>query len=209
MLDSESRELSRSGKPAHLSPKALELLIALVETRPRALSKAQIHDRLWPGTFVSEANLASLIAELRRALGDRARGSRYVRTVHRFGYAFCAEAEAVPAREAAPPADTACRLIWGRREIALREGENLLGRTQDSAVWLDSSSVSRRHARITVADGMATLDDLGSKNGTRIGGRRITAPTPLVDGDQLRFGSVLMTFRVFPGGGSTQSEVGG
>ena len=203
-LDVDSRELFRGARPVRLSPKAFELLTALVECRPRALTKAQIHDRLWPKTFVSEGSLASLIAEIRSALADQARRPRYIRTVHRFGYAFCAEAEeqSVPKRATG----AVCRLIWGNREIALDEGENVLGRTPDSVAWIDSPSVSRRHARITVERGMATLEDLGSKNGTQLGGRKLTAPRGLADGDQIRIGSVLMTFRVFPAAGSTKSE---
>jgi DNA-binding winged helix-turn-helix (wHTH) protein len=66
----------------------LELLI---ESRPKALSKSQLHDRLWPNTFVVEANLSNLIGEVRRALDNDPRQPRYVRTVHRFGYAFRAD----------------------------------------------------------------------------------------------------------------------
>ena len=60
----------------------------LLENRPRALSKAELHERLWPSTFVSDATLTSLVAEVRAALGETAGHGRFVRTVHRFGYAF-------------------------------------------------------------------------------------------------------------------------
>jgi DNA-binding winged helix-turn-helix (wHTH) protein len=69
-LDSETRELFRNERPAHLSPKAFRLLELLLEGRPRALSKAEIHQKIWPEAFVSEATLASLIAEIREAIGD-------------------------------------------------------------------------------------------------------------------------------------------
>jgi DNA-binding winged helix-turn-helix (wHTH) protein len=89
----------------HLSPKALELLNALVESRPRALSKAALIEQLWPATFVSEANLATLIAEIRVSLRDQARNSRFVRTVPRFGYAFAGTAVPVSSADRAqsPP----------------------------------------------------------------------------------------------------------
>ena len=75
-----------------MSPKAYELLKLLLEQRPKALSKAELHERLWPGTFVSEVNLAALVNEVRAALGERGRHGRFIRTVHGFGYAFAHEA---------------------------------------------------------------------------------------------------------------------
>ena len=56
---------------------------------PKALSKTVLQQRLWPDTFVAEANLSNLVAEIREALGDRARTPVFVRTAHGFGYAFC------------------------------------------------------------------------------------------------------------------------
>src|SRR5688572_15475706 len=90
-VDFDSRQLFREGTEVHLSPKAFQLLQKLIEIRPKALSKAEIHELLWPSTFVAESNLASIVNEVRRALDDDARTPRYIRTVHGFGYAFCAE----------------------------------------------------------------------------------------------------------------------
>jgi TolB-like protein/DNA-binding winged helix-turn-helix (wHTH) protein/Flp pilus assembly protein TadD len=81
-----------------LTPKAFDLLGALLETRPRALSKAEIRDRLWPQTFVTEATLASVVSELRGALGDDAKEPRFVRTVHGHGYSFSGTAVEEPAQ---------------------------------------------------------------------------------------------------------------
>ena len=94
-LDLESRQLTTAGEEIHLEPKAFELLSALVLERPKALSKADLQERLWPGTFVAEANLSNLVAEIRAALGDPARAPQFVRTAHGFGYAFCGDAEPV------------------------------------------------------------------------------------------------------------------
>lgn len=88
VLDSDSHELLRSGQPLHLSPKAFRLLEALVSTRPRAWSKPALQDLLWPTTTVVEANLPNLVKEVRAVLGDDAERPRYLRTIHRFGYAF-------------------------------------------------------------------------------------------------------------------------
>ena len=70
VLDFEARQLERGGHPVHLTPKALELVELLVERRPNAVSKAEIHDRLWPDTFVADVNLPVLVHELREALED-------------------------------------------------------------------------------------------------------------------------------------------
>ena len=91
-LDQERRQLLREGQPVRLEPKVYELLGLLIERRPKALNKAQIRDVLWPGTFVSESALAGLVTDLRAVLDDDPRQAKYIRTVHGFGYAFCAEA---------------------------------------------------------------------------------------------------------------------
>jgi len=203
--DTDTRELRRGDEVVRLSPKAFELLGVLIGHRPRPLKKEDLHDRLWPKTFVSEATLHSLVAEVRKALGDEPRKPRFVRTAQRFGYAFIAP---LTADDAASPTTegVSCRLIWGPREIALRDGENILGRNHDATAFIDSGGVSRRHARITVAGGEATLEDLGSKNGTRLRGERIAATTSLADGDEIRLGPVLLIFRRYSVGGTTRSE---
>ena len=75
VLDLEARQLERRGRPVHLTPKALDLIELLVERRPNAVSKAEIHDRLWPDTFVADVHLPVLVHELREALEDDSRPS--------------------------------------------------------------------------------------------------------------------------------------
>lgn len=206
VLDSATRELQRGERNVHLSPKAFQLLELLLESRPRALSKAEIRDSLWPATFVSDSNLARLVAELRDAIGDDRRLPRYVRTVYGFGYAFSGEAkidEAVPRAVSSIPA---CRIVWGRREIPLAEGENILGRAEDAAIRIDSTKVSRRHARILVRNGGAMLEDLGSKNGTCLRGERLRGPAELCDGDEISLGPVALTYRAVRGSSSTETD---
>jgi DNA-binding winged helix-turn-helix (wHTH) protein len=208
ILDTDSRELWRGEEPVHLVPKAFRLLEVLLDARPRVLSKSDLLGLVWPEAFVSEANLSSLIADLRDALGDEARDPRFLRTVHGFGYAFCGEAFALPPRKVeSPGGERVHRLIWRAREIALRQGENLLGRDAETAVWIEDPSVSRRHARIVVAEGTAVLEDLGSKNGTWVRGARIRARAELKDGDVFRVGSVELVYRVFSAPGSTETWI--
>jgi DNA-binding winged helix-turn-helix (wHTH) protein len=208
VFDSDTREVIREGAAVPLSPKAFDLLELLIRRRPKAVSKADIHQHLWPGTFVSPANLANLVVELRAALGDDARHPRVFRTVARFGYAFAADAAAVPEKpQGGSRAPFTCRLLWGPREIALDPGENLIGRERGSVVWIDDASVSRRHARISVNDSGATVEDLGSKNGTFLRGRRIEKPARLADKDAIKIGPASMIFRLFKRTGSTASTV--
>jgi hypothetical protein len=199
VFDSATREVVKDGQPVSISPKALQLLELLIRHRPNALSKQAIQDALWPDTFVAEANLANLIADLRAALGDDARDPRVIRTLQRFGYAFQAIPEPLPDNGATGRAGTACRLIWGEREIALREGENFLGRDEDSIAWIDVHSVSRHHARIVVTGERATIEDLGSKNGTFVQGMRVRGLVSLQDSDAIRLGTVELVFRRFSG----------
>jgi hypothetical protein len=153
-----------------------------------------------------EKNIANLVAEIREALGDSAEHPRFVRTVPRFGYAFLdapvARARGAPA--AVPPVPQ-CRLTWEEGRIALCEGDHIVGRDPDIELFLDSQSVSRRHALIRVSGSRATLEDLGSKNGTFVGTRRIEAPTPLADGDAIKVGAITLMFKVIRARGATET----
>jgi DNA-binding winged helix-turn-helix (wHTH) protein len=204
-LNSDMRQLLRNHTPVHLSPKGFQLLQALVEAAPRALSKTELQDRVWPGTFVVEANLQHLIAEIRGALGDEPRNPRYVRTVHGFGYAF---QEVLVRTEAAhPPEALVCRLRWDGGRITLAEGEHIVGRDPAADVVLDSSTVSRHHARIRVGDGRVTLEDLGSKNGSYVQSRRVEGPLTLADGDDIRIGMVPLRVRISMGMAPTETAI--
>lgn len=202
-LDLGTRQLFRGPAEVHLSPKAFDLLRLLVEKRPQAVSKAEAFDHVWPGTFVTDGNLASLVAELRRALGDQSRPSRFVRTVHAFGYAFCGKVDGDPADTA--PAGGTCWIVWRGKEISLHDGENIIGRDADVAVRVDFPSVSRRHASIVVSPEGATLEDLGSKNGTLLRNVPVAGIVDLADLDEIQVGSVRMTLRIMHTVTSTQT----
>ena len=209
LLDTESRQLFKEGAEVHLQPKTFELLELLVRTRPKALNKRHIRGQLWPDTVVGEASLTVAVAELRAALGDDAKEPRFVRTVYGFGYAFAGEAEGEPLKaELAPRAGVAPRVFWEKRIIPLVEGENVLGRDEGVTVRIDAPGVSRRHACIRVEGERATIEDLGSKNGTFVGEGEsaIIDPTPLPDDARFRLGRVLLVFRSSPESGSTRTE---
>jgi DNA-binding winged helix-turn-helix (wHTH) protein len=192
VFDAAAHELRRGGQPVPLTPKAFELLALLVERRPVAVSKAEIRDRLWPKTFISDVNLAALAFEVRAAIGDDARQPRYLRTVRAFGYAFTDDCVGVGA---APSRPARFRLVLGDREIDLPDGEHVVGRGEEASIVLDRARVSRLHARIRIQGDGASIEDLGSKNGTVHQGVRLAAPVALKDGDEIRIGSERMVFR--------------
>jgi DNA-binding winged helix-turn-helix (wHTH) protein len=206
-LDTRTRQLFRDDAEVHLSPKAYELLRRLVDARPTALSKDDLIGALWRETFVSEANLSVLIAEIRSALRDRPSHPRFVRTVHRFGYAFSGQATPVIVSPSAVA--TGRPTYWlasGTRRIMLSDGENLIGRDPQASVWCDQTGISRLHARILIANGEATIEDLGSKNGTFLGGNRIVEAARLRSGDEIRLASAAFTFRVASPAATTDTQ---
>ena len=141
LFDTEARQMTRAGRPVELMPKGFELLATLLAGRPRAFSKQELHEILWPDTHVVDVSLARLVSEVRKAIGDSARAPRYIRTVHGYGYAFSGEASDEAGARPGPP--TPCWLVWGRRMVPLTEGENLIGRAAGSVVFIDSSVRAR------------------------------------------------------------------
>jgi DNA-binding winged helix-turn-helix (wHTH) protein len=208
VLDRGTRQLRRGEDTRHLGPKAFELLELLLNQRPNVVARERIRDRLWPGTSVSESTLATVVAEVRAALEEDPKRPCFLRTVHGVGFAFCG-----PATESGSRADVAARAVTYRlvledREVMLRPGENLLGRVEDGLVWIESRSASRRHARILVEGGEVILEDLASKNGTFLRGQRISAPTPLADGDVFRLGRVSIMLRAVRPDEATRTDDG-
>jgi len=210
-LDTDRRLLQRNDADVHLTPKAFDLLALLVQEAPRVLRKEELHERLWPGTFVSDATLVGLIKEIRRQLDDRDATSRLVRTAFGVGYAFCGTVEttgAPPGRRKPDIGGESWWIVAGSRKIPLVEGEHLIGRDPSSAVWLDVPGVSRRHARIVIDRHGASIEDLESKNGTTLCEQMVTGPSPLRDGDRIQVGPIVVVFHVSASGPSTATLTG-
>lgn len=90
-LNINKHQLLRDGTLIRLQPKCFELLSLFLQNRDRLITKEHLMQALWPDTFVEEANLANLIAALRKALGDSPTQSRFIQTVPKRGYRFTAE----------------------------------------------------------------------------------------------------------------------
>jgi DNA-binding winged helix-turn-helix (wHTH) protein len=199
--DLRTGELRRKGQRVKLQNQPFQVLAMLVERPGELVTREELRKTLWPSDlFVDfEHSLNTAINKIRRVLGDLAGSARYVETLPRRGYRFLAPVEWVDRASAITLAAGAsggvCRVVLEGHSVPLHEGANLIGRDPDSEVAIDSSTVSRRHARITVDDGQATIEDLGSKNGTSVRGRRLDAPKSLVDGDEILVGAITLLFR--------------
>lgn len=185
-LDCAAGELRRGTTSVELRPKVYELLLFLVENRGRLVPKEELFEAIWGEVHVTDGSLNRTITDLRHALNDDPRRPRLIETVARRGYRFIGSVTEVAA--SIPSALSEFALVTDSRVYTLRFGENIIGRTPECHVQIIGPSVSRRHARIVVAGQSATLEDLGSLNGTFISDVRVTASASLSDGDEVRIG---------------------
>jgi len=205
LFDVGTRSLTRGERPVPLSPKAFRLLEVLVMRRPDAVSHEDLRRTLWGDAADGGTTLARLVSEIRTALDDHDEAQPIVRTVHRFGYAF-SEATVREERTTLPVGRYAIR--WGSQLVPLADGENFVGRALDGVIAVPSSKASRRHARIVVSDEKAVIEDLGSRNGTRVNDALIDRPVELKNGDRVGVGPAVLVFCVAGSAGSTSAETG-
>jgi DNA-binding winged helix-turn-helix (wHTH) protein len=193
-FDRGSGDLRRLGHRLLIQDQPLVLLDLLIARAGTLVTRQELCQRLWPRAFVDFDNgLNNAVSRLRTALDDSATTPRFIETVGRRGYRFIAVVEVVQQRPAAP---VRAWLVGDSGRIALHAGENVLGRRGPDILEIASSTVSRRHARITIDEGSgdATIEDLGSKNGTFVGDQRVTTYLTLADGDSVRIGSLTWRF---------------
>lgn len=204
--------VSRGHEVVQLEPRVMDVLAVLARRLGQPTSRRDLIDAVWRTEFVADNTLSSAIAELRRVFGDDARHPRYIETISKRGYRIVADiVPIVPDPEPSDPSALAAsadglKLVSEDREYALVVGDNVIGRSSDVDVVVDSSRVSRRHARITVGDDGAVLEDLGSKNGTFVGDERLEGARRLRHGDEIRLGRELMVFRFTVSEGWTLTE---
>lgn len=202
----------------HLEPKAMAVLVCLVEHAGRVVSRQTIIDRVWATEFISDSTLTRTVADIRRALGDDPRSPRFIETIPKNGYRLMPEVQGfdapqsptapasprspiamivgkrVRALEAAPDGPYQHVLCIADREIPLSRTAVLFGRDQGADVQVLAPEVSRNHARLEIAVDGVLLEDLGSKNGTRVNGHVIVGPHQLRSGDVLEIGTTSMTY---------------
>jgi DNA-binding winged helix-turn-helix (wHTH) protein len=198
-VDLETGELRRKGLKVRLQEQPFQVLRMLLERPGELVRREDLRQRLWPEVLFAdfEPGLNKAVHKVRLALGDSADNPRFVETLAGRGYRFIATLEGngrVP-----------FRVTWDGHTIPLSEGCNTIGREHDSTICINLASISRRHARIHVSGEKATLEDLGSKNGTLLKGRRIHSLSPLADGDEIRVGSVRLLFEGGSGRSATET----
>ena len=108
VIDLRAGRVLKGGLPVALEPKAYDLLVLLASRSGELVTKQDVLDRVWSGVYVTDNAVARVVAQLRRALGDAARGARYIETVPTRGYRFI-----VPVTRQQPPPP-----IPGRVEVA-------------------------------------------------------------------------------------------
>src|SRR5262245_23720664 len=171
VVDPQRYTVTRGGRPLALEPKAFDLLLFLIESQGRVVTKQEIFDRVWGGTAVTDNSLTRIVAQLRKALGDDAREAKYIETVPTRGYRWLAatgEAFATPApgqvRVAPAPAAIAERFTWfGARPVALIGALALIAAVALTVAWRRdtthetsayATSGTLRPVQLTVSSGL-------------------------------------------------------
>jgi len=211
-LDVKTGELRKRGVKVALQEQPFQVLAMLVARPGELVTREELRQKLWAdAVFVDfDHGLNKAVGKIRRALGDLAESPRFVETLERRGYRFIAPVEYIPdagtsAAASAVPAHLA-RLVWGDRTIALGEGTHLIGRDPAAAIWIDSATVSRRHATLVVDGFVATLHDLGSHNGTFVNGERVHGARVLAHGDEVRVGPARLILHSAPASRATLTD---
>jgi DNA-binding winged helix-turn-helix (wHTH) protein len=210
-LDTGQRRLWRGREEIQVSKLSFDFLRTLVEAAPNLLTHDQLAEAVWgPRRVITPENLSQRVKMLRQALGEEAEQPRYIEAVRAQGYRLIPAVETAPIealphdgrpiRSAEEPgSERRSKTMWligEHKQTVLLEGENVIGRAEDTRIRIDLPGVSRHHARVTVTGGAAVLEDLGSKNGTFLNRQTIAAPQRLADGDEILVVGVLLKFRV-------------
>jgi DNA-binding winged helix-turn-helix (wHTH) protein len=156
--------LLRDGQPVPLTPKAFDLLAALVAQPGRLISKEDLLNEVWPGTFVEESNLAYNVFALRKALGDPAENGQYIATVPKRGYRFTATVTPANPANAGQPSSRFSILAGGNQEPAppSRLTTSVLPDVEKTVLPFLRKDPARRYQ--TMADAKVVLEDLDSNS---------------------------------------------
>ena len=202
VFHAERRQLLHDGAEVHLTPKAFDLLGLLIRGRRPSFRRRRSTSssgptrscpmRRWQDwSKKCAARWATMVPV--RSFG---RPTGWVSRLRR---------QQIASGSPNPTAITHW-LTVGTRRIPLKDGVNVIGRDPDATVWLDVPGVSRRHAQVIVKDGVATLEDLGSKNGTLVGDRPVRGQVTLRHADRIQVATELLVLHVSNRGMSTATQ---
>lgn len=219
-VEPAANTLTRGSEEIRLEPKVMMVLNSLAGRAGEVVSKRELIDEVWNTEFIAENSLTRVIANLRRALGDDARNPSHIQTISKRGYRLIAEVDDGSQKELARrwspgsyeplavivgdgvrfgnrPGSERCDhvLICGDQEIPLIVPTIVFGRGEQSDIQFLVSEVSRVHARLDVAKGRAVIEDLRSKNGTKVNNRIIDRPHRLSSGDAIVIGPNTLVYR--------------
>ena len=198
LVEPDLDRISRGDERRTIRPRVTELLVALSHRSGELAATQYLVDAVWGTEFVTVNALTQLVAELRRALDDDPKNPRYVETIPRRGYRLIAPFTP-PGRSNRPdhPGELHFVLVdEDGAEVVLDPGESIIGRSPDATIRVDVPEISRHHVRIVVGGPTATIEDLGSKNGTYLRGRRIEGTVEIGNADEIQIGADLARFRV-------------
>ena len=117
-LDADNRQLRRDDKPLPLPPKALDLLLALVENKGRLVEKDELFTSVWRDQIVEESNLTVHISQIRKALGESKNNPRFIETVPGYGYRFVGDVSNLEDEEFVIETETLSRITIEKEEIS-------------------------------------------------------------------------------------------
>jgi len=149
-FDVADRVLFRAGQSVTVTPKALELLLVLIQNRGRLVSKENLISRVWPDTFIEENNLAVHISTLRKALGGNSDETEYIKTSPKRGYSFVAEVREEAENESAV-AKVRAVAVLPFKVISSETGDDYLGVGMSDAIITRLSQISEIAVRPTSA----------------------------------------------------------
>lgn len=214
-LDLKRYEVRLRGTALKLERRPMELLMLLLEHPGELVTREAIERRLWGDEVFVDADqgINTAINKVRHALGDDPDQPSFVQTVIGKGYRFIGPVTRVTGDAAVTRAPSESSLaewavVWEGRSIPLAERVNVIGRDSTAAVVIDDTAVSRKHAQIVVSGSNATIEDLGSKNATRVNGQKLEGCMRLADYDVIHIGPATLIIRFSSPSGSTLTAAG-
>jgi len=207
LVEPMANRVSLGDTSVQLEQRVIAVLVCLARNAGEVVTRSQLVDSVWDEGFVADNTITHAVAELRKALGDSHRNPTFIETIHRRGYRLIAPVQFDVASSFMNSATHFSYLAVARGiEFPLIDGANLIGRGPDTTIMIPSMKVSRHHAKITVEHDVASLEDLGSKNGTYLNGTKIQEPVQLDGGDLVGVGCVTETVLVVDSLGRRTTE---